>query len=333
MKIDNEDIVRLYLDGMIMSDIANMYGVSTSTIRNRLDKCNIKRRNASESHTIHKIDEQEMINLYLKGMNLIELGEKYNVSYGTIKNRLLKNQIKLRSRSESKLLEHRNHSPNKHGRKYYLNHKYFQTWSSNMAYITGFLSADGYIKDTGVVKISLQEADKELLYMINKELESTYNINFLLKKCGDKQHLSCELLIHSIHMVRDLVNIGVTPRKSLTVNMDKIPCEYRLDFIRGYFDGDGSVGEQWSKKSKIPMIRTRFCSGSEKMMYQIVQELSCHGVPPVNVKKSKGKNLYNIEYSQRASKKIYNIFYKNNPSIFLRRKKDKFENILKKQMP
>ena len=66
--------------------------------------------------------------------------------------------------------------------------------------------------------------------------------------------------------------------------MDKVPSEYKLDFIRGYFDGDGSVGEQWTKKSKIPMLRTRFFSGSEKMMCQIVEELYKNGVPKVGVK-------------------------------------------------
>ena len=331
--IKNEDIVNLYLGGKTMKEIANIYNVSICTIRNRLNKCNISRRSRSESHTIHNIDEKEMIELYLSGKNLLELGEKYGVTYGTIKYRLLRNNIKLRTRSESKMNEFKKHNPNKHSRKYFLNHEYFKTWTKNMAYIVGFLSADGYISDHGYLRITLQEQDIDLLYKINKELDSTYEIKTPMKKCGEKYYPSCELIIFSKHITEDLINIGVTQRKSLTVTMDKVPNEYKLDFIRGYFDGDGSVGEQWAKQSKTPMLRTRFCSGSEKMMVQIVEELHRHGVKKVNVRKSKGKNLYNIEYSQLASKKIYSLFYGDNPEIFLKRKREKFDKILKKQMP
>ena len=69
------------------------------------------------------------------------------------------------------------------------------------------------------------------------------------------------------------------------------------------------------------------------MMLQVVEELYKHGVPKVNVRKAKNKNLYNIDYSQLSSKKIYNLFYTDNPEIFLKRKKEKFDNILKKQLP
>lgn len=331
--IKNKDIADLYLSGKNMREIAEIYNVSVSTVRNRLDEYGINRRNRSESHTVHNIDEDEMIKLYLSGKNLIELGEKYGVAYGTIKLRLLRNNIQLRTKSESKKLEFKEHDPNKHGRKYFLNHKYFKTWSKNMAYIVGFISADGYISDNGCLRISLQEQDIDLLHKINKELESTYEVKTVMKKCGEKYYSSCELLISSKHMTDDLINIGVTQRKSLTVTMDNIPSEYKLDFIRGYFDGDGSVGEQWSKKSKTPMLRVRFCSGSQKMMLQVVEELYKHGVPKVNVRKVKNKNLYNIDYSQLSSKKIYNLFYTDNPEIFLKRKKEKFDNILKKQLP
>ena len=331
--IKNEDVANLYLSGKSMKEIAKIYNVSTATIRNRLDKCGINRRNASESHTIHKIDEKEMIEIYLNGMNLLELGEKYGVAYGTIKLRLLRNNVKLRTKSESKILEFKDYNPNKHGRKYFLNHEYFKTWSKNMAYIVGFLSADGYISDGGYLRIALQEQDVDLLHKINKELDSTYEVKRVMKKCGEKYYPSCELLISSKHMINDLIEIGVTQRKSFTVTMDKVPNEYKLDFIRGYFDGDGSVGEQWTKKSKTPMLRTRFFSGSEKMMSQIVEELYNHGVPSVSVKKYKDRNLYHILYSQLSSKKIYNLFYGDNPEIFLKRKKEKFDEILKKQIP
>ena len=112
--------------------------------------------------------------------------------------------------------------------------------------------------------------------------------------------------------------------------MSLIPNEYKLDFIRGYFDGDGSIGEQWAKRSKTPCMRVRFATGSETLAYEIVEELEKYGVKRVNISKSKDSQIYNIEYSQKASKKIYELFYKD-ATIFLQRKKDKFDSIIKKQ--
>lgn len=132
-------------------------------------------------------------------------------------------------------------------------------------------------------------------------------------------------------MVKDLIDLGIVNKKSFILTMDKIPDEFKLDFIRGYFDGDGTIGEQWTTKSKTPMMRTRFCSGSKTLANQIVDHLETLGVNRVNVRKDSRKELYNIEYSQNASKKIYELFYGDSSLIYLNRKKNKFDSIIEKQ--
>lgn len=45
-----------------------------------------------------------------------------------------------------------------------------------------------------------------------------------------------------------LVDIGLTPNKSKTIGKLKIPEEYFFDFLRGCFDGDGSIYAYWDPR-------------------------------------------------------------------------------------
>ena len=46
-------------------------------------------------------------------------------------------------------------------------------------------------------------------------------------------------------MDQESINLGGKEKKSLDCHFPKVPNEYLRDFIRGYFDGDGSV---WNVK-------------------------------------------------------------------------------------
>jgi hypothetical protein len=54
-------------------------------------------------------------------------------------------------------------------KKYNNNEEFFSKWSKDMAYILGFVTADGYVSDVKwCVQISLQERDVEILEYIKK---------------------------------------------------------------------------------------------------------------------------------------------------------------------
>lgn len=280
-----------------------------------------------------ELNIEDIIRMYtVEEKTLKEIGEILGVNWGTIKHRLVTNNIPLRTRSECKRLRDRTHPCEGNGRKHFMNFDYFKTWSKNMAYIVGFISADGYIdKDSSFFRIGLQERDFGHLEKIRKEIEYTGDVRRTIHRIGTKEYPTAELSVASRHVVKDLMNVGIANNKSFTTNMDKVPEEYRLDFIRGYFDGDGSIGEQWTKKSKTPMLRVRICSGSKRILEQIVEHLEKLEVKRVNINKDSRKELYEITYSQNASKQIYKLFYEDEKSIYLDRKKEKFEDILRRQ--
>lgn len=219
------------------------------------------------------------------------------------------------------------------GRKYTMDFDYFKKWNSDMAYILGFIAADGSIVNY-CLKISLQIDDIRLLEDIKNKLKFTGNVLIEKAKCKGKEYLIATLRIYSQYLVNTLKDLKITERKSLTLDIrNVIPKEYELDFIRGYFDGNGSIGTQYptnSKglKSKTIQIRTRFFTGSKNMAEWIVDTLEKYDVKRVNIHKDNKKELYNIEYSTNASILIYELLYKDK-ELYLERKKNKFDESIK----
>lgn len=93
-----------------------------------------------------------------------------------------------------------------------INTNYFKKWSSDMAYILGFLYADGNIikNKRGAHFISFYSADLILLKQIKKRLNSDHKIT--LRK-GSGLHNYC-IQIGSKEMYKDLLKIGLKENKT-----------------------------------------------------------------------------------------------------------------------
>lgn len=124
---------------------------------------------------------------------------------------------------------------------------YFASWSPNMAYVLGFLFADGCVtKNLLSFRTIIASRDEQVLWFMKKEMKSRWDIRRyearINKKTGRLQRPQSMLAINSKVMVADLLRLGLKPRK--TYNDDPfphVPDEFLPDFVRGYLDGDGSV--------------------------------------------------------------------------------------------
>lgn len=124
---------------------------------------------------------------------------------------------------------------------------YFDQWTPNMAYILGFLFADGSISKHHVsVSVCLAAKDRTVLEFMLKELKSTGRIYETAAVTHPKTGGLCQpqvrLLINSTVLVEQLERLGLHPRK--TYNDDPFPDapdSMLPHFIRGVFDGDGSA--------------------------------------------------------------------------------------------
>lgn len=109
-----------------------------------------------------------------------------------------------------------------------------------------------------------------------------------------------------------------------------IPVKYFSDFLRGYFDGDGSVSictyKRADRNNKIySMLQSGFTCGSKKFLEDLLKKIRLI----TNIEGgSTGywANAYRLYFSKNDSLKFYNFIYKNKKDkLLLERKKIIFE--------
>ncbi|MDE2098077.1 MAG: hypothetical protein KGL39_12560 [Patescibacteria group bacterium] len=124
---------------------------------------------------------------------------------------------------------------------------YFDTWSPNMAYVFGFLLADGNVNEKlTCISICLAAKDESVLRFIKEETKSTHHLAFrdgiIDPRTGQMNQPQVHLSISSMVLASGLVKLGLKPRK--TYNNDpfpNVPDDMMPHFVRGYLDGDGTT--------------------------------------------------------------------------------------------
>lgn len=205
-------------------------------------KYNDTYKNVSEAISGHRFEarflptseKERIVSLYRNGMSTVKIGNLYGVNNKPI-------SVVLDEYGIDRVGIGR--------RKYIINENYFSLIDSpNKAYIIGFLSADGSNNpQKQTVSMSLEECDKEILEKIRLEIGSERPLEFLdysnKHDFGYTYKNQYRLLLFSKKICDDLLKIGVIPNKSLQLEFsDHIPEKFYSDYIRGVFDGDGSIG-------------------------------------------------------------------------------------------
>lgn len=118
--------------------------------------------------------------------------------------------------------------------------------SEEKAYWLGFMYADGYVTGS-VMGVKLHIKDIDHLQKFREDIQSQHTIGTYVMKSGFANANGtpyCSLTIKDKQLVQDLNDCGVTYNKSKTLvfpTEDVVPSHLIHHFIRGYFDGDGSV--------------------------------------------------------------------------------------------
>lgn len=147
-------------------------------------------------------------------------------------------------------------------RKYYDQEHYFETWSSNMAYILAFIAADGSIyKDIYYrLSISLHQKDKEIIDFIKQELSPNRPIYYYThKQVSGLLTPKVILKITNNYLCESLFKLGLCLRKTWDKKLPDIPSNFKADYLRGYFDADGSITRTKNGNDFIYKIRISCC--------------------------------------------------------------------------
>lgn len=130
-----------------------------------------------------------------------------------------------------------------------MNERYFQTIDTeDKAYWLGFLYADGhnstYYGKYFITSIELSEIDKLHLEKFKLALDSTNKLLYREKQAKFKVTKTYKTGISNRNVFNDLCKLGCVPRKSKILKFptnEQVPDYLIRHFIRGYFDGDGSI--------------------------------------------------------------------------------------------
>lgn len=213
--------------------------------------------------------------------------------------------IKKLSQSERSQIQSNN------SRKYHINQDYFKKWSRNMAYILGLWFADGCIYGGKMFDITLHTKDKYILKQIAKELDYEGNLYDYVDRQAARLNFSC------IVIYNDIISLGGQENKSLVIDFPNVPKEYLPDFIRGYFDGDGSI-----MRIKNNRLNSAITSGSKKFLDQILKILKEEAGVEGGSYDLSSKS---IRFGKKDTLRLGDYMYQNEPQLFLLRKYKKFK--------
>lgn len=205
------------------------------------------------------------------------------------------------------------------------------------AYILGILYADGYNSESrGNVSISLTQNDREILEKINNCLESNRPIRTqIVKSSLYNTQPYCELTFYNKHFSERLAIIGCPQKKSHILKFPSfsIVPEYLIHhFIRGYFDGDGSVS--FINKNKNSNIKIAVASITSTEDFCLWIKGYCEEILKINTYLScrfpqRNNNTKTLQFGGiRQVKEFLDFIYKD-ATIYLERKFNKYLEISK----
>lgn len=265
--------------------------------------------------------QKKIIELYKKGVSQEGIIKELNLSFGFNKVRkiLVENNVHIRDNKEAYQV-----CKKPELRKYLVNDNYNFN-SHNGAWILGMYAADGYLPITkGAVNkiiLSLQKQDKEILEMIAKELEYTGPIHEYISVEG---YPFVSLSITSKKLRQEFEKYGIVNKKTFKLHKlpSLLPKKYMIDYIRGFFDGDGSIYYDKEKKCYY----SSFCCANKSFLLDIAQFLHDNyglKIPTVSEDVRHQHINYSIRYYKYDTLKLGEIFYNNN-YLALPRKKNKY---------
>ena len=206
------------------------------------------------------------------------------------------------------------------------------------AYWLGFMYADGSVTWKSDISghISITLKDKSHLEKFNTSLCSDYPItSYLVKEGKGAGNTYHRISITSKKLADDLTKHGCHANKTydLMYPNESIFADKSLirHFIRGYFDGDGSVftsaEKHWRNGTITNILHYRFC-GTEDMMKGIQIELNLGG----RLEKSKqSKCLYELMYKRKKKLIPFYLYLYKDATIYLDRKKEKFDKYIQEE--
>lgn len=308
----NIEIAEDFDEGMSVKDISQKYKLSEAQIRNILKKYNpekyILKSNLKKGKRVSEEEKQYIINNYYN-KKAIDISKELNIPKGTI-TKIWFDNVKDKKIPMQYICTNQN---------------YFEDINApEKAYWLGWIMSDGCIYKrkghSGLLSIALHKDDKYILEELKSVLECDNPINIL--------NNTASITVVSEKMFNDLKNLGVSENKTWknAIYLEKIHEKYYMDYVFGFFDGDGSVFGKETPSS----YGCVFCGNAENMK-QIQYMLHLNNIK-ANLKRC-DKKKYTCPFFDLRFANIKNIYvfaklYTSTKYKTLDRKRKKFSNLI-----
>ena len=266
-------------------------------------------------------EKQQIISDYKNNVSLRELEKKYHHSRKILSDWLTKIGVKT--------------TTGNHYRKYFHDEDFFETIDTEeKAYWLGFMFADGYIVDHSndygqdEFGMSLAIDSIDAIEKFKKSIKATNPIRYDTSgecKGTNKQPL-CKIVMRSQKTVNDLIDKGCVKQKTAILEPPKhVPDELIHHFLRGFFDGDGSLIRSQRKNSNYVNFSVDYTS-----TYPMIMWIFDHFKMGSICKENRREFIWywKLGGNQQVIK-FYHYLY-DDATIWLDRKYNKFQELLEK---
>jgi len=230
-----EQVAQLREQKIKTTDIAEQLGYSRSVIERTIQENGLTRVKGVELSWKDKVDIETMV---MAKINQKDIAKHYNISVHSLQRVMKKLDISTK--------------------RYTVNHDYFSGIDTeDKAYFLGFMYADGYnASNRNQIKLKLKTEDKYILEKFAGYLTTGQTPPIYKEKGSD----TCSLQISSKQLCQDLEKWGCGKAKAHTLVFPKFLLNkpnLMRHFIRGYFDGDGTI----FKKKRPKTGKEYWCAG------------------------------------------------------------------------
>lgn len=306
---DYSEACELYKTGKSLTSIAKELKLDRHTLSKRMEKDGL--RNLTKRHNRTSKHDTEILKNYNNGISIERIAKNLRISTNMVWNCLRANCV----------------NTDKNYRKYSLNENIFKTIDSEeKAYWLGFLYADGYVSEKGI-ELTLKKSDECHIKKFQQFLETNIPIKDKVCELNGKYFMSVRLSVSCKSLADDLTKLGCFQAKSLTLKFpteEQVPKELIHHFMRGYFDGDGTIytakpaiGNGSKLQRGVEILGTKeFLDNYMKSLYDI-------GVTKTKYR-THGQAFGSRHGGNNQVQLIYDFLYKN-ATIYLDRKYTKFK--------
>lgn len=226
---------------------------------------------------------------------------------------------------------------------------FFKSWSPASTYAFGLLATDGCVynpeKRGCGPKVMIAQSKKCGLDLLKNIKDKVGYGSIYSKKSGRTKFGRCRPA-HSLvwtgkNIVQAIIDLGITPKKSLILKMPKVPDNVLSHFMRGVLDGDGCIyidrGLVRSKRFRRVFLFSFIVSASKAFAEGLSNRLTqAIGIAPkINVLRKNDKKwrpIYRVGYSGSNAEKFLEWLYANKESSFwLPRKYEKYQQYLEEK--